>query len=128
MYRLGQKVIVVADEFEQGFPVGCHGFIVAYDRNPDNAFDYIVRIPAINKNVFVLKEDIALEEVLIRQEVDRIEKEALLDFALVTKNEALFRQLTYVQENERESEQPSSAQEQTDSHDFIRLINLKAWI
>jgi hypothetical protein len=128
MYRLGQKVIVVADEFEQGFPVGCHGFIVAYDRNPDNAFDYIVRIPAINKNVFVPKEDVALEEVLIRQEVDRIEKEALLDFSLVTKNEALFRQLTYVQENEREFEQPLSSQEKPDAHNFIRLINLKAWI
>ena len=50
MLRLGEKITIVADAFEQNLPIGQYGYIIAYDRNPDNAFDYVIRIPSLNRN------------------------------------------------------------------------------
>ncbi|MDF2715830.1 MAG: ATPase [Paenibacillus sp.] len=126
MLRLGQKVIIVSDSFEQNLPVGDYGYIIAHDRNADNAFDYVVRIPKINKNVFVPADDIELEETLLQQEADRIEREALIDYALATKNEELFRR---VMNGESASEENQDSNKEVQSQqDFIRQINLKAWI
>ena len=126
MLRLGQKVIIVSDSFEQNLPVGDYGYIIAHDRNADNAFDYVVRIPKINKNVFVPADDIELEETLLQLEADRIEREALIDYALATKNEELFRR---VMNGESASEENQDSNKEVQSQqDFIRQINLKAWI
>lgn len=126
MLRLGQKVIIVSDSFEQNLPIGDYGYIIAYDRNADNAFDYVVRIPKANKNMFVPAADIELEETLLQLEVDRIEREALIDYALATHNEALFRRIL----NGESTEEPGadSSKEVQSQQDFIRQINLKAWI
>lgn len=126
MLRLGQKVIVVSDSFEQNLPLGDYGYIIAHDRNADNAFDYVVRIPKINKNVFVPAADIELEETLLQQEVERIEREALIDYALATKNEGLFKRVING-ENANEENKDSNKEVQS-QQDFIRQINLKAWI
>ncbi len=125
MLRLGQRVILVSDKFEQGFPIGEHGFIIAYDRNPDNAFDYVVRVPKLNKNVLVPKEDVELEEILLQREAERIETDMLIDFALATKNEALFRRLL---NGEQEDLTKEKASETLSSNDFVRQVNLRAWI
>src|SRR5690606_12716822 len=93
VYRLGERIIIVADTFEQNLPVGQYGFIIAYDRNADNAFDYIVRIPKMNKNVYVPAADVELESVLLTMEAERVEREALIDYALATHNELLFRRV-----------------------------------
>lgn len=126
MLRLGQRVIILSDTFEQNLPIGEYGYIIAYDRNADNAFDYVVRIPKINKNVFVPSDDIELEEALFQQEAERIEREALIDYALATKNEELFKRIMNgeIEEGEK-SDQSKEVQSQ---QDFIRQINLKAWI
>lgn len=126
MLRLGQKVIIVADSFEQNLPVGEYGYIIAYDRNADNVFDYVVRVPKINKHYFVCAADIELEEVLIQQEVDRLEREALIDFALATRNEELFRRI--MNGDEPEEEAVESAKEVQSQAEFIKQVNLKAWI
>lgn len=125
MLRLGQKVIVTGDKFEQGLPIGEHGFIIAYDRNPDNAFDYVVRVPAMNKHVFVPKDDVELEETLLQREAERIEREALIDYALATRNEALFKRLLNGEEEDAEQEKPK---ETPSASDFIKQVNLRAWI
>ena len=69
-------------------------------------------------------DDIALEETLLEQEADRIQKEALLDFALATRNEALFRQLTGIQDEAAENGEPVKES----MEEFIRKVNIKAWI
>jgi len=125
MLRLGQKVIIVADSLEQNLPIGDYGFIIAYDRNADNIFDYVIRIPKINKHVFVPASDIETEEVLITREAERIEKEALIDFALATKNEELFRRVI---NGEKIEAQPEKSKEVQSKEDFVKQINLKAWI
>lgn len=126
MFKLGQRIVVVADQFEQNLPVGEHGYVIAYDRNADNAFDYVVRIPKANKNFFVPAGDIELEEVLLKQEADRVEREALIDFALATHNEGLFRR---IMNGGEETESPEETGKEVQSReDFIRQINLKAWI
>jgi hypothetical protein len=126
MLRLGVKVYIVSDTFEQSLPVGEYGYVIAYDRNADNVFDYVVRVPKLNKHFFVPSDDIELEEVLLQQEADRIEKEALIDFALATRNEDLFRRIMNgdpVEELAQEVNKEVLSQEE-----FIKQVSLKAWI
>jgi hypothetical protein len=123
MFKLGQRVIIVADSFEQGIPIGEYGYLIGRDRNPDSAFEWIVRIPKIDKHFPIVEADIALEEELMEQEAERLQREALLDFALATRNEALFRQLMGVQEPDDHEEPVKESMEE-----FIRKVNIKAWI
>jgi hypothetical protein len=125
MLRLGQKVFIVADSFEQNLPIGEHGYIIAYDRNSDNAFDYVLRVPKANKHFYVPAEDVEEEEILLKQEADRIEREALIDYALATKNEDLFYKIMNGEEQEVSSERNKEVQT---TSDFVKQINLRAWI
>jgi hypothetical protein len=124
MFKLGQRVVIVADSFEQGLPIGEYGYLIARDRNPDSAFSWVIRIPKIDKQFPVVEEDITLEEKLLEEEAERVSREALLDFALATRNEALFRQLMGMQAVEAEHDEPVKES----MEDFIRKVNLKAWI
>jgi len=126
MHKLGVKIVIVSDLFEQNLPVGEYGYIIAYDRNADNAFDYIIRVPKASRNFFVPAADIELEEVLYQQEAERVEREALIDFALATHNESLFRRLMNGEDAEVEEEAGTNEVQSRD--DFIRQVNLKAWI
>ncbi|ACS99767.1 hypothetical protein [Paenibacillus sp. JDR-2] len=126
MLSLGAKVVIIADQFEQNLPLGESGYIIAYDRNPDNVFDYVVRVPAANRNFLVPDEDVELEEVLLQEEVDRIEREALIDYALATFNEELFNRI--VKGEEKPEEKDNTGGENQTTEDFIRQVNLKAWI
>lgn len=125
MLRLGQKVYIVGDKLEMKLPLGAYGFIIAYDKNPDNVFDYVIRIPNSNRHVYVTKEDIELEDVLLKQAIDQVEKEALIDFALATKNEELFQR---VLNGEDSGELENSQADLTGQENFIRQVHLKAWI
>ena len=128
MYRLGEKIIIVTDTLEQNLPVGNYGFIIAYDRNADNAFDYVVRIPSANKNFFVTAADIELEATILSQEADRIEREALIDFALATHNEALFRKIMNNDDKEPAANEDKDSNSVQSREDFVKQINLRAWI
>ncbi len=125
MLKLGQKVIIIGDSYEQNLPVGSYGYIIAYDRNADNAFDYVVRVPSANKHVYVPSSDIELEDTLLALEADRVEKEALIDFALATHNEELFR---WVMNGEVEDNPLPEQPQALTGDEFVRQINLKAWI
>ncbi|MCP3774245.1 ATPase [Paenibacillus sp. MZ04-78.2] len=125
MLRLGQKIVIIGDSFELNLPIGEYGYIIAYDRNADNVFDYVVRIPKVNKHYFVPGADVELEEVLIQLEVDRLEREALIDFALATKNEELFRR---VMNGDTEEVVAETNKEVQSKEDFIKQVNLRAWI
>lgn len=126
MLQLGSKVVIVADQYEQKLPVGEYGYIIAYDRNADNVFDYVVRVPEANRNFLVPDEDVELEETLIQLEVDRIERDALIDYALATYNEELFKRI--MKGDQEEPEADNTAKEPISRDDFIRQVNLKAWI
>ncbi|AZN43197.1 ATPase [Paenibacillus albus] len=126
MFKLGQRVIILSDLFEQGLPVGEYGYIIAYDRNADNAFDYVIRVPKANRNFYVPAADVELEEVLMRLEVDRLEREALIDFALATHNEELFKRIMNGDIEDAEEEEIEG--EPQTREEFIRQVHLKAWI
>lgn len=128
MLNLGAKVVIIADQFEQNLPVGEYGYIIAYDRNADNVFDYVLRVPAANRNFLIPDEDIELEEVLIQQEVDRVERQALIDYALDTYNEELFNWIVKGEKELVEEVDNIAAEEGQSREDFIRQVNLKAWI
>jgi hypothetical protein len=125
MLKLGTKVVIVADTFEQNLPVGEYGYIIAYDRNADNVFDYVVRVPKVNKHFFLPASDIEPEEVLLKREAERVEREALIDYALATRNEELFRR---IMNGETSDIGPDTGKEVQSREDFIKQINLKAWI
>jgi len=127
MLQLGERIVIVDDRFEQNLPVGEYGYVIAYDRNNDSAFDYIIRVPKANRQFYVPGEDIELESTLLELEVDRIEKEALIDFALVTRNEELFRRIMNGDQAE-EAPADDSSKEVLSREEFIRQVNLKAWI
>ncbi len=127
LLKLGEKVVIVDDHFEQNLPVGEYGYVIAYDRNNDSVFDYIIRVPKANRQFYVPCEDVELEETLLELEVERIEREALIDFALVTRNEDLFKR---IMNGNKEEEQPVEevSKEVLSREEFIRQVNLKAWI
>ncbi|WP_438349128.1 ATPase [Paenibacillus sp. FA6] len=127
MLHIGEKIVIVEDAFEQNLPIGEYGYIIAYDRNPDNAFDYVIRVPKVNRNFFVPNDDVELEERLMQQEVERTTQEALIDYALATYNEDLFHHVMngspeIVEEGEMISAEALSQAE------FIKQVNLRAWI
>lgn len=125
MLKLGEKIVIVDDRFEQSLPLGEYGYVIAYDRNNDSAFDYIIRVPKANRQFYVPASDVELEETLLEMEVERIGREALIDFALATRNEELFRK---VMNGEEEPEVEEMNREVQSREDFIRQVNLKAWI
>jgi len=125
MIRLGQKVVIVSDKFEQNLPVGEYGYVIAYDRNADNAFDYVIRVPKASKNFYVPASDVELEDVLLRIEAELVEKEALIDFALATNNKAMFHRIMNGEDLVQTQEKSQELQSQ---EDFIKQVNLKAWI
>lgn len=126
MLRLGEKIIFVGDRLEQNLPIGGYGYLIAYDRNNDNIFDYVVRAPKENKHYYVTATDIELEEVLLQQEAEQAQREALIDYALATNNEAMFRKIMNgesASEPEKEKDKEVQSREE-----FIKQIGLKAWI
>ncbi|MDI4647543.1 ATPase [Cohnella hashimotonis] len=125
MLKLGEKIIIVNDRFEQNMPVGEYGYVIAYDRNNDSAFDYIIRVPNANRQYYVPASDVELEEVLLELEAERIGREALIDYALATHNAELFKRIMNGELEETEEEAPREVQSR---EEFIRLVNLKAWI
>ncbi len=127
MLKLGEKIVIVDDRFEQNLPLGEYGFIIAYDRNNDSAFDYIIRVPKANRQFYVPCEDIELEETLLELEAEKVEREALIDFALVTRNEELFKRIMNGGHEEEQSVEETS-KEVLSQEEFIRQVNLKAWI
>ncbi|MDQ0196701.1 ATPase [Paenibacillus wynnii] len=127
MLQLGEKIIIVADAFEQNLPIGDYGYLIAYDRNPDNAFDYVIRVPQANRNFYVTAEDIEAEEELLIVEAERATHEALIDYALSTFNEKLFHHL--MNGESAQAEEPEIISQETLSQaEFIKQVNLRAWI
>ncbi|MBT2292459.1 ATPase [Paenibacillus albidus] len=127
MLRLGEKIVIVADAFEQNLPIGDYGYLIAYDRNPDNAFDYVVRIPQANRNFYVTAGDVEAEETLLIEEAERTTHEALIDYALSTHNEKLFHHLINGEALDKE-ETETMSKESLSQAEFIKQVNLRAWI
>ncbi|BCJ86229.1 ATPase [Effusibacillus dendaii] len=126
MFRLGQKVIVVNDSFEQNLPIGEYGYIIGRDRSSDSAFDYVVRIPKSDKHYYVAAADIELEEVLIQKQAAEIERQALIDYALATGNKQLFEEL--VGKKQPSDEKEAVNDDTLKPEEFIRKVNVNAWI
>ncbi|WP_435922412.1 ATPase [Paenibacillus sp. DYY-L-2] len=127
MLQLGERVVIVGDAFEQNLPVGEYGYVIAYDRNPDNAFDYVVRAPKTGRNYYVPADDIESEALLLEYEAERATQEALIDYALATYNEKLFRQVLNGEDSDAD-EQKEPTKEVMSQAEFIKQVNLRAWI
>ncbi|WP_334076052.1 MULTISPECIES: ATPase [Paenibacillus] len=127
MLQLGERVVIVGDAFEQNLPVGEYGYVIAYDRNPDNAFDYVIRAPKTGRNYYVPSSDVESEELLMEYEAERATKEALIDYALATHNEKLFMHVMNGGDQDAD-EQKEPTKEVMSQAEFIKQVNLRAWI
>ncbi|RCX13901.1 ATPase [Fontibacillus phaseoli] len=127
MLQLGERVVIVGDAFEQNLPVGEYGYVIAYDRNPDNAFDYVIRAPKTGRNYYVPSDDVESEELLLEYEAERATQEALIDYALATHNEKLFLHVLNGENNDAD-EQMEPTKEVLSQAEFIKQVNLRAWI
>lgn len=127
MLHLGEKIVIVGDAFEQNLPVGEYGYVIAYDRNPDNAFDYVIRSPKTGRNYFVPKSDIESEIRLIEQAAERATQEALIDYALATHNEKMFRYILNGEDSDADGQQEPTKEVMSQA-EFIKQVNLRAWI
>jgi hypothetical protein len=94
MHRLGSRVVIFSDSLEQRLPIGAVAYVIAFDKNPDTVFDYIVRIPHLAKNVLVSRHDLISEAEWLHHEAERVQRALLIDYALATRNRALFDRLT----------------------------------
>jgi hypothetical protein len=94
MHPLGSRVVIISDSLEQRLPIGATAYIIAIDRNPDTVFDYIVRIPHLSKNVLVTRQDLSTESDWLHREAERVQRDMLIDYALASRNRALFDRLT----------------------------------
>ncbi len=126
MHKLGQRIVIVSDMFEQNIPVGEYGYIIAYDRNADNAFDYVIRVPKTNRNFYVPSADIELEEVLLQIEVEVRNVTLSLISHSATHNEELFYRI--MNGEEKVVEEEGKGTDGQTPEDFIRQVHLKAWI
>jgi hypothetical protein len=82
-------------------------------------------VPKAGKQFFVPASDVELEEVLLRKAAEKVEKEALIDFALASRNKELF--LRVMNGEGADSDEKKSKEKQS-QEEFIRQVNLKAWI
>ena len=125
-FKLGQRVIVTADVLEQHLPIGEHGYVIAFERNPDTVFEFVVRIPKMNKHFGVTRHDIEAEVAILRREAEQVANDALIDFALATRNQQLFQRVMGIESDD--SLEEFASEEQISQAEFIRQVNARAWI
>ncbi|GAX91525.1 ATPase [Effusibacillus lacus] len=123
MLQLGKKIVIVNDSFEQNLPIGEYGYIIGRERSSDSAFDYIIRVPAKDRHYYVPAADIELEETIIKRQAEEVERQALIDYALATGNKQLFEELV----GKKPEEEPAK-NEHVKPEEFIRKVNVNAWI
>ncbi|MFC4767950.1 IDEAL domain-containing protein [Effusibacillus consociatus] len=124
MLQLGQKIVIVNDSFEQNLPIGEYGYIIGRERNSDSAFDFIIRVPSKDRHYYVPAADIESEEVLIKRQAEEVERQALIDHALATGNKQLFEELV----GKKHDESDATKNDYVKPEEFIRKVNVNAWI
>lgn len=86
MLALMTKVMIVSDILNLGLPVGQEAYIIAHNRRVNVAYQYLIRIPAIQKEFWVVENDIKpLTDADTVRDYSREAEKVLIDVALQTK-------------------------------------------
>ncbi|WP_236405130.1 ATPase [Microaerobacter geothermalis] len=88
------RVTIVSDILNLGLPVGKEAYIIARDRRIDVAFQYLIRVPVIKKEFWVVENDIKpLTEADTVEDYSREAEKVIIDIALQTKRFDIIKQL-----------------------------------
>lgn len=94
MLPLMTRVKIISDILNLDMPIGKEGYIIAYNRHVDIAYKYLVRVPHLKKNYWVVEQDItALSEADTVEEYSQEVEDVIIDVALKTKQFDIIRGL-----------------------------------
>ncbi|CEH28930.1 hypothetical protein [Aneurinibacillus migulanus] len=94
MFALMTRVIILSDILNLGLPVGQEAYIIAHNRRVDVAYQYLIRVPAIQKEFWVVENDIKpLTEADTVKDYSCEVEEVLIDVALQTKQFNIIKRL-----------------------------------
>lgn len=94
MHPLMTRVIILSDILNLGLPVGQEAYIIAHNRRVNVAFQYLIRLPALQKEYWVVENDIKpLTEADTVKDFSQEAEEVLIDVALQTKQYHIIKQL-----------------------------------
>lgn len=86
MYALMTRVKIVSDLLNLGLPIGQEAYIIAHNRRVNVAYQYLIRVPALQKEYWVVEQDIApLKEADTVNDYSREAEQVLIDAALQTR-------------------------------------------
>ncbi|WEG12912.1 hypothetical protein PU629_00730 [Pullulanibacillus sp. KACC 23026] len=80
------RVKIVSDILNLDMPIGKEAYIIAYNRRVDIAYKYLIRVPSIKKNYWVVEQDIQpLTDADTTEDFSKEAENVLIDVALQTK-------------------------------------------
>jgi len=96
MLPLMTRVLIQSDLLNLGLPVGKEAYIIAYNRQVDVAYRYLIRVPAIQKDFWVIEDDIRpLSESDTVEDYSREAENVIIDVALQTRQFDIIKQLKW---------------------------------
>jgi len=100
MLALMTRVIILSDLLNLGLPIGHEAYIIAHNRRVDVAYQYLIRVPSIQKEFWVVENDIKpLTDADTAKDYSREAEEVLIDVALQTRQFDIIKQLRGDREN-----------------------------
>ena len=94
MLPLMTRVLIQSDILNLGLPVGKEAYIIAYNRQVDVAYRYLIRVPSIRKDFWVIEEDIRpLTEADTVEDYSQEAEKVIIDVALQTRQFDIIKQL-----------------------------------
>ncbi|GAB7386216.1 hypothetical protein BSNK01_00510 [Bacillaceae bacterium] len=86
MLKLMTRVIIQSDILNLGLPIGKEAYIIALNRRVDTAYRYLIRVPSLQKEFWVVENDIRpLSESETSIDYSRAAEEVIIDVALQTR-------------------------------------------
>lgn len=90
------RVLIQSDVLNLGLPVGKEAYIIAYNRHVDVAYRYLIRVPAVQKDFWVVEQDIRpLKESETVEDYSQAAEDVLIDVALQTRQFDIIKQLKW---------------------------------
>lgn len=94
MLALMTKVMIISDILNLGLPIGQEAYIIAHNRRVNVAYQYLIRIPTLQKEFWVVEQDIKpLTDADMANDYSREAEKVLIDVALQTKQFDIIRHL-----------------------------------
>nr|WP_051330926.1 hypothetical protein [Aneurinibacillus terranovensis] len=100
MLQLMTRVKIISDLLNLGLPVGKEAYIIGHNRRIDIAYQYLIRVPALKKEFWVVANDIKpLSDSDTSLDYSSEVNKLLIDVALKTKQFDIIKNLKGTKED-----------------------------